>query len=422
MSVAGLAGYVAWDRVEAHWLVSAVAAIAARGEPIDLSEREQPPPTPQHEEAARLYAEAAQRAREMTQQDGKLTRTDVDGAPGRVNVAEIESTFRKDAPALQLLDRAAPLPFAGFGEAIDGPEWSSAQGLQSLRALACLRADLLAYRGDGDAAAASLAAAVRVQRTLRELFYVNVIAVRQIGSLRILLRHSSPSGRALETLQGAFAETPDDDLIERDLQLRRALLIESRGDSMGDSGQPAAAVFVFHPFLVRSLRVQIEQYSEVLLASRAPWPDKLGILSALAEAQIRRDGRTSLGRVIFGPPVNIAALSAAPAIAGMRLASRRLALTKLAIERYRRVHNGEPPAGLAALVPAFMSVVPLDPFSGRPLVYKASRVDYLLYSLDVNRKDDGGEIYGIGSLNPMPAPRVRDFGIRVPLSARRATQ
>jgi hypothetical protein len=91
-----------------------------------------------------------------------------------------------------------------------------------------------------------------------------------------------------------------------------------------------------------------------------------------------------------------------------------------AIERYRRTHNGQPPAGLAALVPA--SCRSRRSIRGRPFVYKASRVDYLLYSLAINRKDDGGEIYGIGSLNPMPAPRLRDFGIRVPLSARRGGQ
>jgi hypothetical protein len=64
-------------------------------------------------------------------------------------------------------------------------------------------------------------------------------------------------------------------------------------------------------------------------------------------------------------------------------------------------------------VPAFLPAVPVDPFSGEPLVYKPSAADYLLYSVDANRKDDGGQIYGIGSLNPMPLPRVRDYGIRV---------
>src|SRR4030095_11026454 len=106
-----MVGYMAWGRVEAYRLERDIKAIAARGEPIDLSSLDAPPPTPAHEEAARLYADAAARAREMAQQDARLTRTDVDAVVGRVEVGEIESTFRKDAPALQLLDRATTLPF-----------------------------------------------------------------------------------------------------------------------------------------------------------------------------------------------------------------------------------------------------------------------------------------------------------------------
>jgi hypothetical protein len=141
--VAGLAGYVTWDRIEAHRLAAGVAAIAARGEPIDLSSFERTPSTAQEQEAAQLYAEGAARAREIIQQDGILPRVDVDAVIAHVEVADIESRFRRDGPAMQLLDRATVLPFAGFGDALDGPEWASTQGLQALAALAALRSDLL---------------------------------------------------------------------------------------------------------------------------------------------------------------------------------------------------------------------------------------------------------------------------------------
>jgi hypothetical protein len=39
--------------------------------------------------------------------------------------------------------------------------------------------------------------------------------------------------------------------------------------------------------------------------------------------------------------------------------------------------------------------------------------------VDVNRTDDGGQIYGLGSLNPLPYPRLRDLGIRVPRTPQR---
>src|SRR5947208_11740356 len=84
-----LGGYVAWDRIEAHRLDGDVKAIAARGEPIDLSSLQAPLPSPQHEEAAQLYVEAAARAREISQQDFRLQRLDVDAVVGQVDVAEL---------------------------------------------------------------------------------------------------------------------------------------------------------------------------------------------------------------------------------------------------------------------------------------------------------------------------------------------
>jgi len=415
-SAAGLAGYLTWDRIEVHRLHGAIAAIAARGEPVDRSSFEQAPSGAREQETAQLYADAASRARDLVQQDGRLTRIDVDGVVGRVDVGEIESTFRKDSPPLQLLDRATPLPFVGFGSAIEDDPSFSTQWLEALSALGCLRGDLFAYRGDGDAAAASLAAAVRVQRALPDVFRKSVAANRQLGSLRILLRHAPPSAEALERLQAAFAEMPDDDLIEHEMLMRRATMIETQEDWLSPRGISGVAALALHPFLVRRLRVQIDQFPEALAASRTRWPDKIGVMSALAFWPYT--ARTPLGEIVFGPIPNIAAMSSSVNQAASRLAARRLAVTTLAIERYRRVHNGALPPDLAALVPALMPAVPIDPFSGQPLIFQPSAADYLLYSVDANRRDDGGQIYGIGSLNPMPLPRVRDFGIRVPLVAR----
>jgi hypothetical protein len=412
--VAGLAGYVTWDRAEAYRLSKDIDAIVARGEPTDLSSLDSAPQTSEQQEAAQLYAEAATRARAIAQQDFRVSRIDVDAVVGRVDVPDLEGTFRSDTPALQLLDRATPLPFAGFGDLDDGFETTS--GLQSLSALSALRADLLAYRGDGDAAVASLVAAIRVQRTLPDLFNRYAVSLRQFGSLRILLRHAVPATASLEALQRAFAELPDEDGLDRDLIRRRAWLIEQREEAMAPGGISRTVGFLLHPFLVRAVRVQVEGFPEVIAAAREPWPAKFETLSALGAANAPRATRSPRQQLI-GPPVNLAALAASPAAAGVNVAVRRLAIATLAIERYRRVH-GAVPSDLSGLVPAFLPAVPIDPFTGQPFVYRAGSDAYLLYSVDVNRRDDGGQLYGIGSLNPMPLPRDRDFGIKVPLIAR----
>jgi hypothetical protein len=75
---------------------------------------------------------------------------------------------------------------------------------------------------------------------------------------------------------------------------------------------------------------------------------------------------------------------------------RRGLRVSIALERYRLKH-GEYPAALADLVPAHLSTIPIDPWSGKPLGYK--RIDsvtdklgrgYLLYSFGADGKDDGG--------------------------------
>jgi hypothetical protein len=70
----------------------------------------------------------------------------------------------------------------------------------------------------------------------------------------------------------------------------------------------------------------------------------------------------------------------------------RLLMTHLAIRRYRLTH-GKNPESLADLVPNDVSALPLDPFSGRALIYRPEGPDdasYLLYSVGPDRKDDGG--------------------------------
>jgi hypothetical protein len=414
-----IVGYLVWDRVEVWRLGRDIKAIAARGEPIDLSSLEAPLPTPQHEEAARLYADAAIRAREIAQQDFRLGRIDLDAVVGQpVDVAELEATYRPDAPALQLLDRATTLPFAGFGDTGDGPEWMTIQGLQSLNALAALRVDLYAYRGDGDAAARALVAAIGLQRTLPDTFYRYTIGARQLGSLRILLRHSAPSAAALASLQQAFEGLPDEDGLVRELMLRRARLIDERSGSFFPGGASRAAAFLFHPFLTRMGRIQIEQYPEAIAAARQPWPDKFATLSTLAAESGPRANRSYLRSALTGRGVNVAALSTAPMQAGLNLAVRRVAVATLAIERYRRAHGGALPPALDALVPTLMPAVPIDPFSGQPIVFKPAADGYFVYSVDINRREDGPTLYGTGSMNPMPVPRLRDFGIKVPLTPR----
>ena len=51
---------------------------------------------------------------------------------------------------------------------------------------------------------------------------------------------------------------------------------------------------------------------------------------------------------------------------------------------------GRYPANLEALVPDILPEVPIDPFTGKPLVFKIDGGQLLIYSMGSNQKDDGG--------------------------------
>ncbi len=67
----------------------------------------------------------------------------------------------------------------------------------------------------------------------------------------------------------------------------------------------------------------------------------------------------------------------------------RLLECEVALRGYR-LEKGGLPERLEELVPDYLPELPLDPFSGRPLVYRKTRDGYLLYSLGADRIDGGG--------------------------------
>lgn len=70
----------------------------------------------------------------------------------------------------------------------------------------------------------------------------------------------------------------------------------------------------------------------------------------------------------------------------------------LACRLYRN-KTGRFPESLEALVPEYLDRQPVDPFTGKPLVYRLSADELLVYSLGSNQKDDGGrETYMIVQL------------------------
>ena len=81
-----------------------------------------------------------------------------------------------------------------------------------------------------------------------------------------------------------------------------------------------------------------------------------------------------------------------------------------ALARYQRANN-KYPQSLDALAPTYLPSVPTDAFAGKALIYKPQANGYLLHSVGVNGRDDGGRGY-----NDQPAGD--DIVVRVPLPPR----
>jgi hypothetical protein len=429
-----LAVHAVWDQVESTLLARAIADLRGRGEPVNVAARRAALPTPEQRHAAALYAAAADLVRHLARDDGyRMTRKDVESpaTDPRSDAAGLQAYFSRAQPALDLLASATPLEFNGFGSI--APELHENQSsLEGLSAANSLHADILSAGGEGDRAADLLVRSARLQRTLTIVFYRSLARSRLFGSLRILLGQASPSEAALQRLQAAIETWPDDDGLYVELQEKRAELLGTfwphpadgswalrpQQGFRGGAGQAIAFVAV-RPVLTHAMRRQFGPYEEALAVAREPWPVKLDSARALAQKYhvdpTRPASSRGLVRQIADPSFGVWQLTYALPFAGANLAMRRTSMAALAVERFRRAHAGQAPPSLDVLVPAYLAAVPIDPFDGKPLKYRQDADSYVIYSVDRDRADDGGALYGHGTGVAGRAPERRDLGIRVRL-------
>jgi hypothetical protein len=92
------------------------------------------------------------------------------------------------------------------------------------------------------------------------------------------------------------------------------------------------------------------------------------------------------------------------------IAGSRAADSGIAVELYRREHSNLPES-LDLLVPKYLPNVPIDPFNGKPMLYKVDEKGFTIYSVGKNKVDDGGRIDN----KPGEDNRIRDEGLYFPL-------
>ena len=214
------------------------------------------------------------------------------------------------------------------------------------------------------------------------------------------LNRSAPDLATCRPLQNAFWAFTQTNLLPQAFITERAATIpyfrmsrsEFEAHSADETGEvrprtrPSGKEFLpnyIHGFFERDLSFYLRAMERFINASTSNIPYALSQeLTAAARSAHR-------GKYIFSEMM----FSSYAKVENRELATRAaslLAATAFAIESYRLTRN-EFPETLEALKPEFLPEIPRDPFDGKPIRYRLLARGYLLYSVDADRKDDGGK-------------------------------
>jgi hypothetical protein len=386
------AAWSAWDYVEARRLSSAVKEIQSRGEPVTTPIRRVPR---QFQRSAGAYYDAAAVLIDRAALSEVETALYFGRGERAANIARLRAWLEANREADRLLDLGTSAEFTAVQAYQDHLRWDRLMRVSSLaRARVVERLDA----HDGEGAAAALVRQLQIARAMDAAAsdWVPFFFERALGDFGDVLS-SRVSPAALEQLQKIVRTYDREDLIRADAMNSRAVLIESLWNPASDwYGRPPGpfygnpleplVYFLLRPWLAHKVTRELRRLDEALAVSTKPWPDRL---KSAAVPMPVIDARR--WRFLDTPADTVAYLHQQRARAyGRLLATLRTADAAAAVERYRAAHGGSPPETLDVLVPAFLERVPIDPFTGVPVKWKASPASYTIYSVGSDFKDDGG--------------------------------
>jgi hypothetical protein len=397
-----IAAHTIWDHVEARRLSRIVTEIRSRNEP-DSPVRQGSARVNAPQNAARYYDAAAALVdfpSEMYGPAGLMHRMSYGSESERPQlVRDVRAWLDGNKEAEQFLDRATDLPFEGYPPGT-GYNYRFDRLLKLAR-LANLRAFERLEAGDGDRAARAIVQQLRINRALGAdgdagwsmsgWFFTSNVPLRDIP--RVLQARASDAG--LQQVQRAIRDVDDDNALERSVLAERAFYLgqywnESRGwyarPPRDAAGNPLW--FVMRPFTTGRIVAMIEIMTELLDRARQPWPARIHV--EVPEKPASRDPRGSA--FLPSNEMRYALLNGYRSRAvnhATALALGRTGDAAIAAEQYRRA-TGALPDSLAQLVPAYLSAVPIDPYSGREIRYVKTADRTVVYSVGKNETDDGG--------------------------------
>lgn len=143
------------------------------------------------------------------------------------------------------------------------------------------------------------------------------------------------------------------------------------------------AVWLARPLVKRDLRRSLPGFEFLEAQAKLPYYQCRDALRARDEGLRAKPWHAIVSKLLIGS-AEAAFMKTAKAEA-IALASR----AGLACRLYKS-RTGHYPQALDELVPELLTEVPVDPFTGKPLVYRREGEGFIVYSLGSNQKDDGG--------------------------------
>jgi hypothetical protein len=173
------------------------------------------------------------------------------------------------------------------------------------------------------------------------------------------------------------------------------------------------------PLRDRRTVAELSEYDEAIEAARQPWPQKIENVHSFVESHranrsqiVRRGMIETLTRPFGAHAASVSMVSYFDAITET-LARTRASIAVIAVARYQRDHTGQLPIALQQLIPAYLSAPLIDPYTGTELRYWHDSCHFKVYSVGINRKDDGGKWEQRSDLQQSRRGNPTDVGIEV---------
>jgi len=393
---------------EGRRLERTLADLKARGVPLSVADLTSP--CPDESNAARLW-KAAEELLAFDKNDAQVINLANQAfmrgtALAADQVGAVSRLIEKNRRATELVIEAAGKPCFQYGDpkvnavVIDMPK-----AVEMLRASRLIVFDALfsAERGDVEGALKRLGAGFRFASKItgEGPLIAGLVAIAEqklfvFGLVRVAEGRAVETDLLLRALQD-FEPGTWKNLLFESLRGERVFFVDAgrlmfRG---GPGGEEALVgkiglgekllLWLGRPLIKRDLIRGVLKYEDVEAQARRPFYETKGFLEEY-EREITTLPWTAVLSRIAMPNIGAAFLKQA-ALEALALAAR----TGLACKIYRN-QNGRYPADLAALVPGILPEVPVDPFTGKPLVYRLEGEGFIVYSLGSNEKDDGGRM------------------------------